>query len=260
MRLTLVPGLEMQRGLYDVGELYSMERYAAYKALMVDGPEVLPLGDFSPMGKRQPGYLDALLALGAEEQARADLLELELAPWTLAADFRVLLVVVDEPGNGWTQRWLTDAEWRFRAEKLPKSSEQTPTRRWVTVQLWTHTEPAHAYRKSQLWAAVRRAAWQAVHGLPLTLEQMLAQEGAALAWGGGLLNGTPLSFEPADLAYTREVLAPLLHSTHWPTCLAALYGDEAAREVGFPPLGLSPLAGFSLAVFEAVAGGSAAPL
>jgi hypothetical protein len=238
-----------------VGELYSLERYAAYKALMIDGPEVLPLGDFSPMGLRQPAYLDALLATGAEEQARADLLELELAPWTLDADFRVLLVVVDQPGNGWTQRWLTDADWRFRAEKLPQGSGQTRARRWVTVQLWTHAGLTHAYRKSQLWSAVRRAAWQAVHGLPRTLEQMLAQEGAALAWGGGQMNGKPLELERDELEYTRQVLAPLLQSTHWPTCFAALYGDEAAREVSYPALGLPALAGY-----EAISSGSAAAL
>jgi hypothetical protein len=243
-----------------VGELYSLERYAAYKALMIDGPEVLPLGDFSPMGLRQPAYLDALLATGAEEQARADLLELELAPWMLDADFRVLLVVVDEPGNGWTQRWLTDADWRFRAEKLPQGSGQTPTRRWVTVQFWTHTAPTNAYRRSQVWSAVRRAAWQAVHGLPATLEQMLAQEGAAMAWGDGQMNGEPLELELDEMTYSRAVLAPLRDSTDWPTCFAALYGDEAAREVGYPVLGLPPLAGFALAVYEAISGGSAAAL
>ncbi|MFC4453417.1 hypothetical protein [Deinococcus sonorensis] len=250
MRLILHPILRELRAVYDVGELYSMERYWAYKRLMVDGPELLPLGDFSPMGKRQPEYLDRLIGMEAERQAAEFLKAVESEPWSAGLHGRVLLVVADQPGNGWTQRWLTDAAWRFEGEKLPPSAQQTAAGRWITVQLWTHVEPTPAYLRSQLRSAVRRAAWQAHHGRPLTLDAMLQQEGAALAAGDGAFGGAPLPLDPDDLAYTREVLAPLRNSDHWPACFAALYGDEAAREVGYPALGLSSLTGFSLALAE----------
>lgn len=58
--------------------------------------------------------------------------------------------------------------------------------------------------------------------------------------------GTSPSLEPADLAYTREVLAPLMGASDRPTVMACLYGDEAARAVGYPPQGLSDWAGFAL--------------
>ena len=58
--------------------------------------------------------------------------------------------------------------------------------------------------------------------------------------------------EPAldddDLAYTRETMAPHLERGDRPTAVACLYGDEAARELGYPPLGFSARAGLALAL------------
>ena len=247
VKLTVHPILTQLRGLYDMGERNTSERYRAYKRLMVDGPELLPLGDFSPMGKRQPEYLSALLAMDAEGLAAMYAAEVEAGLNDIQADFRLMLVVADQPNNGWTQRWLTDAAWRFGPEKRPG---QTPTRRWITVQLWTHLPLTPDYLRSQARGAVMRAVWQIGPGLPVTLETHMAQEGAALRFGGGLFAGQPLSLEPDELTYTRQVLKPLCQSVHWPTIFAALYGDEAAIEVGFPPLGVGKLAGFGVGMWD----------
>ncbi len=53
-----------------------------------------------------------------------------------------------------------------------------------------------------------------------------------------------------DLEYTRTVLEPLRESIHPPTLMVALYGDDAARSLGYPALGLSASAGFELALWE----------
>lgn len=246
MKLRVHPILHELRAVYDVGERNALKRFLAYTALASGGPELLPLGDFSPMGKRQPEYLDALLTIDAERLAAEYACEIESELVDVQADFRLLLVVADQPSNGWTQRWLTDAAWRFGPEKTPT---QRPEHRWVTVQLWTHVSPTPAYLRSQLRGAVMRAVWRIKYGLPVTLADHLAQEGAALKFGGGLFAGEPLSLERDELAYTRQMLEPLLQSDHWPTIFAALYGDEAAREVGFPMLGLGALAGLGLATW-----------
>lgn len=246
MRLTVYSILRELRALYEVGELYSVERFRAYTTLASGGPELLPLGDFSPMGQRQPEYLDALLAVDAEGLATEYAHEIEIELEAVQAEFRLILVVADQPGNGWTQRWLTDAAWRFGPEKVP---QQASEHRWITVQLWTNASPTPVYLRSQVRGAVMRAVWRIRYGPPVTLVDHLAQEGAALRSGGGLFAGEPLSLEQGELSYTRQALAPLLGSDHWPTIFAALYGDEAAREVGFPPLGLSALAGLGLAIW-----------
>ena len=60
--------------------------------------------------------------------------------------------------------------------------------------------------------------------------------------------------EPAldadDLAYTREVIAPYLDTKDYSTIIACLFGDEAARSLGYSPMGLSQRAGFALALHD----------
>lgn len=246
MRLSVHPILRQLRALYDVEGV--MPRFRAYVSLIHSGPEFLPLGAFSPMGRRQAEYLDALIALNAEKIAAQ---ACEYTEGQLIAhpySFRVLLVVVDEARNGWTQRWLTDAEWRFQGkyDGLPQNRPAIGFDRWVTVQLWTDSPVSFQAVFSEVSASVVRALRQWRFGLPVTLQDHLTQEGEA-AW----FAGESVHLDAEELAYTREVLRPHLNSTHWPTIFAALYGDEAARAVGFPPLGLSHRAGFALALDEA---------
>ena len=236
MQVTLRPVLRELRALYDIEGVWP--RFQAYVKLLSGGPELLPIGQFSPMGQRQPGYLDALLELGAEnlghEAARGAAAQLD----AVNAHLRLMLVVVDEPRNGWTQRDLTDASWRFAAEEGDG---------WVTVQLWTDVPPTADYVRRETWASLYRAAHRRVFGLPGTLTEMLAQEGRAAAFAG-----EEPQLDAEELAYTREVIAPHLNSDHFPTCFAALYGDAAARRVGYPPHGLSERAGFALGLADAL--------
>ena len=54
-----------------------------------------------------------------------------------------------------------------------------------------------------------------------------------------------------DLAYSAEVIQEYRDTRDYPTIFTCLFGDEAARSVGYPPLGLSPRAGLALAHHEA---------
>ena len=243
VKVQTVSVLAQLRALYEVEGVWP--RFQAYIDLMVRGPEPLPLGTFSPMGQRQPRYLDALLSLEAERGA-------EVAAREAAADLagvplgcRIMLVVVDEPRNGWTQRWLTDAGWRF-SDRADHISGAPTDSRWVTVQLWTDVEPTATYVRREVRAALYRAAHRWRFGSGHTLDDHLRQEGRALAFAG-----ERWALDPDERAYTAQVLAPLRQSAHYPTQFAALYGDEIARAVGYPPLGLSDHAGFALAVAEA---------
>lgn len=248
MHVTVTPVLSDLRAIYDLEGVWP--RYHAYVKLMTGGRGAfLPLGAFSPMGKRQPAFLDALLALEAEDVAQAAAREAAAELESVAAVYRLLLVVVDEPRNGWTQRFLTDAEWRFGdPDALPKSAPSVGFDRWVTVQLWTDRAPTAAYVRGEVRSSLYRAAHQGVFSAPRTLGQMQTQEGRAARFAGAQVR-----LDTDELAYTREVLSPLLGSAHFPTCFAALYGDEAARAVGYGPLGLSVGAGFELGLAEAYA-------
>jgi hypothetical protein len=54
-----------------------------------------------------------------------------------------------------------------------------------------------------------------------------------------------------ELEYTRAVLAPYLEAGDKRTAIECLFGDMAARSLGFTPRGLSPWAGLSLALHDA---------
>ena len=59
---------------------------------------------------------------------------------------------------------------------------------------------------------------------------------------------TPVALRPCA---AKEVIAPHLDSTDLPVQFACLYGDAAARSVGYTPMGLSPRAGYAVALDEA---------
>ena len=59
------------------------------------------------------------------------------------------------------------------------------------------------------------------------------------------------TLDAEDIAYTREVLAPYLDADGKRTCVECLFGDAAARSLGFTPRGLSPWAGLALALHDA---------
>lgn len=256
MQAEVTPILADLRALYDIEGV--MPRFQAYRALFAGETrgEPIPIGQFSPMGRRQPAYLDALIAIGAEDIAAAAAREACARLPGTPGRYRVALVVVDEPTNGWTQRWLTDAEWRFGdPDQLPQARAPRGLERWVSVQLWTDTTPNAAHVRHETLAGLYRAAHRQAFGRPATLAARLEQEGRALAFAGD-----PPTLARDDLEYTRLVLAPLMASEHFPTVFAALYGDEAARSAGYAPLGLSPLAGLALAAHDASRADPAAAL
>ena len=54
-----------------------------------------------------------------------------------------------------------------------------------------------------------------------------------------------------DLAYTRTVIAPHLNAQDRATVIACMFGDTAAKALGYPPHGLSERAGLALALHDA---------
>jgi len=97
-------------------------------------------------------------------------------------------------------------------------------------------------------AVIFRAAYVLEHGAALNLASMLAQEGHVVAMAGC----SEPSLDAGDLDYTREVLQPHLRARDLPTLIACLFGDPAARALGYPPQGLTHRAGLALALSEAL--------
>jgi len=243
MGLEFVRLLHVQRDIYRLPR--GMERFREYLRTMVDegtGDLDLPLVAMNPMAKDHvPAMLDRLLDVRADDLGEAALASAAPGLAGLPGRFRVGLVVSDDLKGGWTNRYASEFSHRFESAALHK-------RAWAVGLLWTsEPEPTPAVVREEVLTAIYRAAHVQQHGVPATLARMLEQEGTAMARAGC----TTPALEPDDLAYTREVIAPLLDRSDRAALVPCLFGDEAAHALGYPPQGLSARAGLALALHTA---------
>ena len=255
MQLTFVPLLRVQRELYAMPR--GMERFREYIKTMTDaetGDLALPLVAMNPMGKDHvPALIDDYLALGAEEIADQAIAEVwragASAPAAAATakavalqtkEYRVALVVSDDLKGGWTNRWASEYSHRIEGAAITK-------RGWLVGLLWT-SEPASAQTvREAVLTSIHRADYLHSHAAPVTLGEMLDQEGYAM-WRAGC---TTPQLDDDDLAYTRSVIDPLRSARDRATVMACLFGDTAAKALGYLPHGLTERAGLALALSEA---------
>ena len=272
MKVPYVPLLEIQRQLYAIPR--GRERFDAYIKVMTnaerDDLELAPLAAMNPMGKDHiPALLDEYLALDAETIAARAVEEAVTQLADVPLERKLGLVIVDDLLGGWTNRYTTEFGLCFVGRSVATSSAAAGTtppnsppkrreyREWLSAVLWTSEAPTAERVREAAQLPLYRAAYMERHGGPRTLRDLLAQEGEVTAAAGC----TEPSLEPDDLAYTREVLAPLLGAEDWPTIMACAFGDAAARELGYAPQGLSHRAGLALALHNArLAGADGRPL
>lgn len=250
MELKYVPLLDVQRELYALPR--GFERFREYLNTMVDAETSdlkLPLVAMNPMGKDHLAVLlEQLIALDADGAGAAATAQAAaaLAPRYVAvpdadsaaqdAQYSVTTVLCDDALGGWTNRYTTDFGYRFRGRPYHR-------REWCVTLLWSSERYDRERVAAEVQASIFRLAFIRRHGYGQTLGDLLAQEAFALGKAG--LREPNL--EADDLAYTAQVLTPLLESTDYSVQMAALYGDTAARELGYTPLGLSPGAGLAWA-------------
>ena len=196
----------------------------------------MPLVAMNPMSREHvTTLLDALLAMDADGIGARTAAEVSRRFASEPGEFKAGFVVIDDLAGGWTSRW--DCEYLLR---LPAPGDR---RFWVTGALWSSEAASEQGVREAILTAAYRTAYVQRHGPSRTLGELLAQEGEAMAMAGC----DHPSLDEEDLAYTREVIAPLLGATDKRTAIECLFGDAAARTLGFTPRGLSPWAGLALA-------------
>lgn len=243
MILEYVPLLPLHRELYALPR--GPERFAHYLALLQDpaGDDVRypPLVTINPMAREHvAAIVEQLLALDADGIAGGVVAGAAQGLAELPGSFKATLVVVDDAAGGWTNRYTN--EFGLRAGVDPHGK-----RYWVTGVLWSSEAPTEAAVREAMSAAIHRTAYVLQYGQSRTLRALMAQEGYAMAAAG--CAGPTL--DPEDLAYTSEVIAPLLDAGDQPTLVACLFGDTAARALGYRAQGLSERAGLALALHQA---------
>ena len=249
MKIELAPTLQIQRELYEKPR--DMARFKWYVAQMTGGNEaddrdvVVPIAAVNPMGK--PHCLvavNALIALDAEAIAERAACETKQRLAFVDASARLCINLLDDAMGGWTNRYFTEAKFLMSSEYEQRSNKD---RQFVVVGVWSSEAYTAARIRQETLMALYRYAWFQQHGLPTTLKEIMRMNGYA----GKFANATEPTLPDDDLAYTREVIQPHLNSTDLAINLAFLFGDAAARECGYAPMGLSARAGLALALDEA---------
>jgi hypothetical protein len=242
MGLHYIPLLQTQLEVYQAP--LGVERFKTYiKAILnedSDDIELAPLAEMNPVAKDHVKvYLGELLKLQAESIAAKAVDDFAKSNQTLNGyDIRVSLVVCDDAKGGWTNRYLNDFTYAFEFDKT--SFLKRP---WLMVPCWTLEEALEETCYDSTLIYLHRLAYVFEHGQAKTLGQMMTQEGYVLARAN-----VKQWLARDDLDYSREVIKPLLEATEKPVQVACLYGDEAAKSVGYQPLGLSHRAGFAVAL------------
>lgn len=258
MKLEYVPLLQVQRELQGLPRNYARFRRYLGTLLNDEGVELPPLGIMNPMGRDHvTALLDALLALDADGVGARAAAEASAATADVPGEFKIALVVADDLMGGWTNRY--DYELTFRFSPVLRPLEPDPESPsgyrlprwlkhfWLTGVLWCSDPPSEQAAREAILLPAYRFAYVHRHGPARTLQALLAQEGEVMAAAG--CAGPALDED--DIAYTREVLIPFLEAADKRTCTECLFGDAAARTLGFTPRGLSPWAGLALALHDA---------
>jgi hypothetical protein len=194
--------------------------------------------------------LDGYLAMDADGIGARVAAEVAAQLADVPGDFKVGLVVADDLMGAGTNRYNDEFTFRFGPGHLPSGGVKRSRwlkDLWLTGVLWSSEPPSERAVREAILTAAHRVAYMHQHGPARTLRDMLAQEGQVMALAG--CSGPTLDAE--DIAYTREVLIPYLDADDMRTCFECLFGDAAARTLGFTPRGLSSWAGLALALHDA---------
>jgi hypothetical protein len=212
---------------------------------------LIPLLAINPMAKDHvTALLDAYLAVDADAIGARVAAEVAARLADVPGDFKVGLIVCDDLMGVGTNRYEQEFIFRFGPAHLPAGGVKGSRwlrDLWLTSVLWSSEPASERSVREAILTAAHRVAYMHQHGPARTLRQMLAQEGQVMALAG--CSGPALDAE--DIAYTREVLIPYLDADDMRTCIECLFGDAAARTLGFTPRGLSPWAGLALALHDA---------
>jgi hypothetical protein len=248
MQLENLPLLGLQRELYSMPR--GMERFRRYLAAMTGGGEdlLLPLTAVNPMGKEHMlPAVDSWIAAGAEEAAAGAVREAAARLVDAPGRLRIGLAIADDVAGGWTNRFTTDFAHRFESAALyrrdfavgllwaseaaagrPRALERrgggTVASRLRSLRRQAPSPRLAEQARREVLLSLARAAYERRHGPARTLRERLAQEHDALRFAG---------LEPKPLPPPH-----FLDAADAPALFACLYGDEAARSLGYSALGV----------------------
>lgn len=238
MEFQLIPVIDHMLELYRTPP--GPQRFHAYLTLLHGDTNdlSLPLGGYNPMAKEEGiQRLRDLHSRNAEQVARETLVALNVAvanrhPGKL---IRLAINLCDDVQGGWTNRYTSDYDSKFKINALLNRDFCTPV-------FWT----SESFTKASIRQRVLEYAWRTVYRqskeAPLTLQEHLAQEAF-------VMKHFPAP-ESQSLANAEKLYQHYKHTDDYHTIFNFLYGSRASASLEFPVrFPQDEMAGFRYAAF-----------
>lgn len=218
-----VPFLERLRELYTHPRGFA--RFNEYLAMLrsATGEMELPISSVNPIAK--PHVLERVEQLIALDAERLALDAAREGTARLGGDdaLRLIVIVADDAQGGWTNRYFS--EFAHRHER-----KHEVQRGWITAVWWSSEDPSVERLRMETLATLYRTIDERRNGAVRTLRAILDREIRTAHFAGVA--------SPYEEAAYRAAIEPHLDSRAAPIVMAALYGDEVAESLGYPPLGI----------------------
>ncbi len=207
-------------------------RFEAYLKLLegdTKGDMQLPISGFNPMAKEHVTQkLLELKALDAEELMKETLREINYR-FNEHPDkriFKMVMNLADDLKGGWTNRYTTDYDSKFKLNALV-------TRNFCTPFFWSCENYADALIQLRTKEYALRTLYWLTHSKPITLHDHVEQERFVATFSGNEPEPLP-HFDVLDAYYTAH-----RNSEEYIVIFNFLYGDETCKSLGFPCYGIS---------------------
>lgn len=217
-------------------------RFAAYVSNTQHHWGIVP---YNPMaGDAALDTVNSLIAMDAESLAARVANEVVS---TCAYEGSISLAIAVRSKGLWTDRVATEVDERV-------TGKARVAHRGI-VSIWSREESTPADVAREVAAETVRTMWHAQHGVADTLTRVLACEGLAYAVAAsyGTLDSYSAAAAPEETVAIIEAFEILGDTTHASEIAGVMYGDDAAKEMGWTPLGLPAHAGYRWAIQRAAA-------
>ncbi|MCE3296989.1 MAG: hypothetical protein K0R65_2703 [Crocinitomicaceae bacterium] len=238
MKFQLLPVLEKMHQLYQKPP--GKERFEAYLSLLqgeTKGDLILPIGGYNPMAKEHVFQkMERLIRMGAEYLVSESLEDINRKNEAGDKLFQVAVNLADDLKGGWTNRFTTDYDSKFKINALVK-------RRFCTVFLWSSEEYSKELIQQRTREACYRTMYYASQRKPQCLTDFFRQERFT-----ALKSGRKVKLEAEDRDKLEAYLKQHGESDDYHTIFNFFYGDQACESLSFPSKNLGTEAtGFDLA-------------
>lgn len=244
MKFELLPTIEIMIDLYERPR--TIERFQAYLKVLQGnekGNLAIPISGFNPMAKEHLlDKLRELQRLGAENIIKETLDSLNIKHISVKSDinFKVALNLSDDLKGGWTNRFTSDYDSKFKMNGVFSRNFCTPI-------FWSSESFTKELIRRRTLEYVFRTVYWLTHPKPKTLKAHLEQEVFVARETNHENVLSKSDFQALEVFYNNNENTDSYH-----IIFNFLYGDEASSSLGFPTFGIvESVTGFDYSVYLA---------